>query len=80
MFLRSLSSVPLTCLATSRYRDSSICFVQLVSLLMLLLFQGAVALLFLSYRVLATFSSVIWTEGKQMSGESTADIMCMGCE
>ena len=49
VLLRSLSSVPLTFLATSRYRASSISFVQLVSLLMPLLFSGAIALLFLSW-------------------------------
>ena len=50
VLLRSLSSIPLTFLATSRCRASSICFVQLVSLLMpLLLFSGATTLLFLSW-------------------------------
>ena len=44
MLLRSLSSAPVTFLATSRYRASSICFVQLVSLLVPLLFSGAIAL------------------------------------
>ena len=50
VLLRSLSSVPLTFLATSRYRASYMCFVQLVSLLMRLLFSGAIALLFLSWQ------------------------------
>ena len=49
VLLRSLSSLALTFSATSRYRGSSIFFVQLVSLLMPLLFSGAIALLFLSW-------------------------------
>ena len=49
VLLRSLSSVPLTFLATSRYRVSSICFVQLVSLLIPVSSSGALALLFLSW-------------------------------
>ena len=49
VLLQSLLSVPLTCLAMSRYRASSICFVQLVSLLMAILFSGAIARLFLSW-------------------------------
>ena len=47
--LRSLSSVPLSFLATFRYRASSLCFVRLVSLLMPLSFSGALALIFLSW-------------------------------
>ena len=47
VLLRSLLSVHLTFLATSRYRASSTCFVRLVALLMPLLFSGAIALLFL---------------------------------
>ena len=49
VLLWSLSSVPLIFLATSRYRASSICFFQLVSLLIPLLFSGAMSLLFLSW-------------------------------
>ena len=49
VLLRSLSSVPLTFLATCRYRDSSIRFVQLVSVLMPLSFSGAITLLFLNW-------------------------------
>ena len=45
VLLRPLSSVPLTFLATSRYRASSVCFVQLVALPMHLLLSGALALL-----------------------------------
>ena len=49
VLLRSLSSVPLTFLATSGYRASCMCFVQLVSQLMPLLLLGATTLLFLSW-------------------------------
>ena len=49
VLLRSLSSVPLTFLAIFRYRASSMCFVQLVSPLVHLLFSAAIALLFLSW-------------------------------
>ena len=45
VLLRSLSNVPLPFWATSRYPD----FVRLVSLLMPLVFSGAVSLLFLSW-------------------------------
>ena len=49
VLFRSLSSVPLTFSATSRYRASSICCFMLDSLLMLLLISGALALSFLSW-------------------------------
>ena len=45
--IRSLLSVPLTFLATSRYRASSMCFVRLGAILIPLLFSGIFALLFL---------------------------------
>ena len=40
VLLQSLPGVPLTFSTTSRYRASSICFVQLVFLLMPLVFSG----------------------------------------
>ena len=43
VLLRSLSSVPPTFLAASRYRAASICFVQIDALLVHLLFSGALS-------------------------------------
>ena len=43
VLLRSLSSVPRTFLATSRNQTSSMCFIQIVSLLVHLVFAGALA-------------------------------------